>query len=206
MGRLWNIQIVYVDDLHIVVVGPDKYVVLWMILVAYELLGTPFSYKKFHGGVECEFVGYWLSYRESAAGISSKRTRWVTDWIDSAEADNWYVTGRRFAEFLGRLNVVSRVLTWVKPFLAPLYAFDAVLQKGTVARIPELVFVALHYIREQLSRGAYIVFCRTGGRRGNPFARTQSVKATWWSSGALECGMCSVVLSGCDARRFALPL
>ena len=64
MGRLWNIQIVYVDDLHIVVVGPDKYVVLWMILVAYELLGTPFSYKKFHGGVECEFVGYWLSYRE----------------------------------------------------------------------------------------------------------------------------------------------
>ena len=159
MGRLRNIQIVYVDDLHIVVVGPDKYVVLWMILAAYELLGTPFSYRKFHGGVECEFVGYWLSYKESAAGISSKRTRWVTDWIDNAEASNWFVTGRRFGEFLGRLNFVSRVLTWVKPFLAPLYAFDAVLRKGTVARIPEMVFIALLYIREQLadSRGLHSV-------------------------------------------------
>ena len=46
-----------------------------------------------------------------------------------------------------------------QPFLAPLYAFDAVLQKGTVARIPELVFVALLYIREQLaeSKGLHSV-------------------------------------------------
>ena len=204
MGRLWNIQIVYVDDLHIVVVGPDKYVVLWMILAAYELLGTPFSYKKFHGGVECEFVGYWLSYRESAAGISSKRTRWVTDWIDSAEANNWYVTGRRFAEFLGRLNFVSRVLTWVKPFLAPLYAFDAVLQKGTVARIPELVFVALHYIREQLaeSRGLHSVLQDWRAPR-EAFRTDAKCECNLVVLGgySLECGM-----SPWDARWFCLDV
>ena len=120
-----------------------------MILAAYE--GTPFSHRKFHAAVECEFVGYWLSYRESAAGISLKRMRWVLDWIDNAQANNRFITGRRFAEFLGRLNFVSRVLTWIKPFLAPLYAFDAVLQKGAVARIPEMVFVSLMYIREQLA-------------------------------------------------------
>ena len=37
---LWNLQLVYVDDLRIVTSGPDKFTTLWMILLAYEVLGT----------------------------------------------------------------------------------------------------------------------------------------------------------------------
>ena len=41
---LLQMQIVYVDDLHIVTAGPQKFLVLWMILAAYEAIGTPFSF------------------------------------------------------------------------------------------------------------------------------------------------------------------
>jgi hypothetical protein len=31
---------------------------------------------------------------------------------------------RRFNEFVGRVAFVSRVLVWLKPFMAPLYSID----------------------------------------------------------------------------------
>eukprot|EP00439_Symbiodinium_sp_Y106_P000269 s9686_g1.t1 len=150
LGPLWNLQVIYVDDLHIVVVGKDKFVVLWMALAAYELMGTPFAYHKFKGGLEVEFVGYSLSYKHACAGISPKRTAWVLGWIEEVKGNNWFVQGRRLHEFLGRLNFVARVLTWIKPFLAPIYAFNAVLKRGTVARLPEMVYLTLIFISEQL--------------------------------------------------------
>ena len=150
LGPLWNLQVIYVDDLHIVVVGKDKFVVLWMALAAYELMGTPFAYHKFKGGLEVEFVGYSLSYKHACAGISPKRTAWVLGWIGEVKGNNWFVQGRRLHEFLGRLNFVARVLTWIKPFLAPIYAFNAVLKRGTVARLPEMVYLTLIFISEQL--------------------------------------------------------
>ena len=150
LGPLWNLQVVYVDDLHIILVGQDKFLVLWMALAAYELVGTPFAYHKFRGGLEVEFVGYCLSYKHSCAGISPKRTSWVMCWIDEVKGNNWFVQGRRLHEFLGRLNFVARVLTWIKPFLSPIFAFNAVLRKGTVARLPEMVHLSLLFIREQL--------------------------------------------------------
>ena len=142
LGPLWN--------LHIVVVVKDKFVVLWMALAAYELMGTPFAYHKFKGGLEVEFVGYSLSYKHACAGISPKRTAWVLGWIEEVKGNNWFVQGRRLHEFLGRLNFVARVLTWIKPFLAPIYAFNAVLKRGTVARLPEMVYLTLIFISEQL--------------------------------------------------------
>ena len=145
-----SLQVVYVDDLRIILVGQDKFLVLWMASAAYELVGTPVAYHKFRGGLEVEFVGYFLSYTHSCAGISPKRTSWVIGWIDEVKSNNWFVQGRRLHGFLGRLNFVARVLTWIKPFLSPIFAFNAVLKKGTVARLPEMVHLSLLFIREQL--------------------------------------------------------
>ena len=148
----WNIQIVYVDDLHIVVKGPGKFVHLWILLLAYELVGTPFSYHKFGGGLSADFIGHRLSYQTWTVGISHKRTCWVIEWIDSLERHGFQTTGRAFVEFVGRANFIARVLTWMKPFRAPLFAFSAVLGRGTCARVPEMAFVSLRYIRQELSR------------------------------------------------------
>ena len=145
-----HFQVIYVDDLHIIVYGPGKFVVLWMVLSAYLAVGTPFSFRKFKGGVSAEFVGYFLSYEKRAAGISPKRLQWVIEWINEVERGRWFVTGRRFSEFLGRLNFVARLLGWIRPFLAPLFAFNSVLRRSTVARMPELAHISLVYIRDEL--------------------------------------------------------
>ena len=60
MGQEKNFQLIYVDDLHMVVFGPRKFVVMWMMVAAYEALGTPFQYAKFVGGIEVSFVGFQL--------------------------------------------------------------------------------------------------------------------------------------------------
>ena len=121
-------------------------------------------------------MGYWLSYKESAAGISSKRTRWVTDWIGSVEANNWFVTGRRcFAQFLGRLNFVSRVLTWVSLSLHHFTHSMRFFRRGRW--LASRSWSSSHYStsgNSLQSRRAYIVCCRTGERHGKLSAQMPS--------------------------------
>ena len=45
----FNLQMVYVDHLHLLTAGAQKFLNLWVILVAYEVIGTPFAYHKFKG-------------------------------------------------------------------------------------------------------------------------------------------------------------
>ena len=113
-------------------------------------MGTPFAFHKFKGGLTAEFIGYFISYEGFSTGISPKRLAWVLTWIEEVERNNWMVTGRRFSEFLGRLNFVARLLSWIRPFLSPLFAFNAVLHRSTVARVPEMVYISLMFVRDEL--------------------------------------------------------
>ncbi|CAE7442349.1 unnamed protein product, partial [Symbiodinium necroappetens] len=116
-------MLVYVDDLHVVVYGSDKFETLWILFLALEIMGTPFSFHKFKGGVNVDYIGYHLCYYTWSAGISEKRATWIIEWINQAEQAQWMVTGRQLTEFIGRLNFVTRLLAWLKPFLAPLFAW-----------------------------------------------------------------------------------
>ena len=86
-----------------------------------------------------DYIGYHISYYEWAAGISEKRANWIVEWIDRAETANWVITGRGLSELVGRLNFVTRLLTWLKPFLAPLFAWSNALSRSTAAQAPEMV-------------------------------------------------------------------
>ena len=156
----WCLQLVYVDDLHISVAGPEKFVWLWMILAAYEVLGTPFSYRKFKGGLSVEFVGFYLDYKEVTLGVITRRGEWLLNFIREMAQSKYTISMRRFAEFLGRLAFVARVVVWLKPFLSPLYSWSAVLDKGTVATAPKLVRLVLHFIGRQLERCEFRYTCR----------------------------------------------
>ena len=134
--------------------GEDKFLNLWLALLAYEVIGTPFSYAKFKGGITVDFIGYHIAYKGWAAGISDRRAGWIIGWIDDCEAGGWMIAGRRLTELTGRLNFVARLLLWMRPFLAPLYAFQAVLNRGTVARAPAMVCIALTFLRSELKKGS----------------------------------------------------
>ena len=69
-------------------------------------------------------------------GITEKRGAWLLEFLENLKRDRFTVHMRRFAEFLGRLGFVIRVLCWMKPHLAPLYTWSTALDKGTVATMP----------------------------------------------------------------------
>ena len=98
-------QVAYVDDVHLLCLGAGKFVTLWLSILAYEIMGTPFSYRKFNQ----------LEYDKQVAGISKKRAEWIIKWIDDAETSGWMVQGRSFIEFTGRMSFIARVATWLKP-------------------------------------------------------------------------------------------
>eukprot|EP00435_Cladocopium_sp_Y103_P068191 s408_g31.t1 len=154
----WH-QLVYVDDLHLTCLGERKFVNLWIALLVYEILGTPFSYGKFSGGLQVQFVGYLLDYRECLLGITKRRGDWLVTFIDDMLRSNGTIYMRRFNEFLGRLGFVSRVLIWLKPFLAPLYTWSSALDKSSVATSPKLVLLVLRFLRERLHECTYMNTC-----------------------------------------------
>jgi hypothetical protein len=53
-----------VDDLHIAAGGRNRWLTIWKFLVAMEMVGTPFSYRKFRGGFALDCVGYWMTLLE----------------------------------------------------------------------------------------------------------------------------------------------
>ena len=149
----FNLQIVYVDDLHLLTAGAHKFLNLWIILVAHEVIGTPFAYHKFKGGLDVDYIGYHLSYSTWSAGISESRAAWIISWIDKAAESSWVVVGRSVIELTGRLTVVARIFTWLKPFLAPLHAWCSVLARGAACKMPALVHLSLLFSRAQLREG-----------------------------------------------------
>ncbi|CAE7247487.1 unnamed protein product [Symbiodinium natans] len=101
MLTVWQMQVVFADDLHLLTAGQHKFLTMWMCLAAYELVGTPFAYRKFRGGTVVDFVGYEISYSEWRAGISERRCSWLVKWILEAEQADWIVVGRSVIELAG---------------------------------------------------------------------------------------------------------
>ena len=158
--REWLYQVVYVDDLHLAAVGPRKFLSLWVCIALFEIVGTPFAYHKFAGGLETQFVGYFLDYRNVAIGVSSKRGKWLLDFLAEFRRNNFTIHMRRFSEFLGRLGFLCRVLLWVKPHLSPLCSWAAALDRSTVAKAPKLVILTCLFLEEQLTEKQFMLCCR----------------------------------------------
>ena len=115
-------QFVYVDDLHSDFFGHRKFHNLLVWLLLHEMIGTPFAYHKFRGGTVVTFIGYELDYGSRLLGMSEARGEWLRGWVREAKSSHWVVSVRKFREYLGRLGFVCRVVYWIKPHLAPLYA------------------------------------------------------------------------------------
>lgn len=136
MGNSWVFVLVFVDDLHFAAGGGDRWCYIWRFITALEMVGTPFSYKKFRGGFTMDYVGYWLDYGRFEIGISEKRTAWLVEFVNKLETDKWLVLVRRYQEFHGRLGFASQVLPWIRPLLAPGYSWLAAVSKATTVKMP----------------------------------------------------------------------
>ena len=53
--------------------------------------GTPFSERKWRGGLQLDWVGYWIDYGRFKLGISEKRCLWIVQGIEAMEGNGWLV-------------------------------------------------------------------------------------------------------------------
>ena len=106
-----------------------------------------------------EWVGYWLDYIRFEAGITEKRAKWLVDWISGIlESKSSLV--RNVTKGLGRLGFAVGVLEWHRPFLAPLYAWTAVLPQGSYVPLLVMLRLTLKQLQTRLVEGARTVRCR----------------------------------------------
>ena len=136
--------------------GPGKFLSLWVCIAVFEIVGTPFAYHKFAGGLETQFVGYFLDYRNVAIGVSSKRGKWLLDFLAEFRRNNFTIHMWRFSEFLGRLAFLC-------PSVAvgsPLYSWAAALDRSTVVKAPKLVILTCLFLEEQLPEKQFMLCCR----------------------------------------------
>ena len=159
-GQSHTFQLLFADDLKMVAAGEDKYDRIWYMLIAWLMLGTPFRWPKFRGGVCLEFVGFYMDYCKFEVGLSERRTAWIVQWVENARRDGGLVTHRSFVELVGRLVYAGQVLVWMRPLMAPLHAWKSAIAPGTVAILPQTVSVVLLYLAEMLKQGYH----RTSGR------------------------------------------
>ena len=152
------------------------------------MAGTPFAWKKFKGGARIAFIDYELDYAARLVGLSKVRGDWLVQWIKSARESKYVVQTKKFAEFLGRLGFVSRVVYWLKPHLAPLYAWSSATHRCSVGKLPDTVILTLLYIEEALVAKDYKV---------SPSRVDLSDKPLFFTDAKCKDGL--VVLGGWDA-------
>ncbi len=155
--NIW--QLLFADDLHWVAHGPAKYPDLLFLILLWEVAGTPFAWHKTKGGVQTDWIGYWLDYGKFELGITEARGRWLATWLaDTVERGASLV--RTLREALGRLGFAAGVLEWHKPFLAPLYSWTAAAPQGAYLSHPPAVQLALIHLRDRFAAGARTSSCR----------------------------------------------
>jgi len=125
------------------------------------MVGTPFKWSKFRGGVCLDYVGGYFEYFKFKVGLSERRASWIMEFILDVQKGRGMVEHRRFVEFVGRLVYAGQVLYWLRPFMGPLHRWKAAIAPGTVALIPRMVMVVLRYILKLLQEKHYLVSCRS---------------------------------------------
>ena len=82
LGQTWTFMLLYADDVRVSSHGPNKYLQIAKVLFFWEVAGTPISWHKCRGGLEVEWLGYWLDYRGYQLGISVLRRDWLIRWAE----------------------------------------------------------------------------------------------------------------------------
>ena len=113
---------------------------------------SPFSWKKFKGGLSLDYVGYWTCLNERLVGISEGRADWIQKWITRVLATGKVHTGE-FGQVLGRLSFGFGAVDLLKPFLGPCYAWSAATPDSYVLPLPPMVKLVLHFLCKTLAAG-----------------------------------------------------
>jgi hypothetical protein len=141
--------LIFADDFKPLARGPHLSRDLRAALLLLLALKTPIKWKKFAGGFQVQWVGFWFDYTRFELGLSESRARWLANWCDRVRTSGMALV-RTFREGLGRLGFASVALTYNRPFLGPLYAWAAVRPDGACIQLPLMVKMILLWLAQRL--------------------------------------------------------
>ena len=145
--RMWLLLVA--DDLAASAAGPHYRRALLLIILVFEMVGIPLSWKKISGGYTIGWVGYELLLKEFQLGITQNRAAWLDGWYSRMLLDRCVQVGR-FQESLGRAAFVCGALEFDRPFLGPLYIFASRHDPSATRPLPLYVVVVMTFLRGRL--------------------------------------------------------
>ena len=139
---------IYVDDFTLFAESQKEVEATGFLVFIWCVLGFPFRWDKFKGGTGVDWIGYRIEVREYACGISVKRARWLSNWIKERLAEG-FVEMNDFEAVLGRLCFALGPLEYLRPFVAPLYAWASAVNHRGRMKIPwSIAFILTYYAKE----------------------------------------------------------
>ena len=115
-------------------VGLAFHKTILLVFSILEIFSVPLSWKKAKGGLEVDWVGYWISIEAFKNGVSQKRQAWALEWCQKM-ASSEVVLVRSLREGFGRLTFPAGPVHQVRPFLVPMYVWTSACPLGAFVRM-----------------------------------------------------------------------
>ena len=161
-------------------------------LFVLEVLGTPFKWQKVRGGIQVDWIGYWIDIGRFEIGISQSRADWCVKWLTDKSRERRVRLGE-LREGLGRLVFVAGPLEHLRPLLGPLFAW-ASQGRNRHARplLPAMLLLILDFIASQL-QSCRAIGCREPAKDAGEIFRLDAKAAGndvaiggWLSAGGVS--------------------
>jgi hypothetical protein len=145
--------LLYVDDFLMLPYDKASIVLSGALIYLWVALGVPFRWDKCRGGDKVDWIGFWTDLWAGHLGISEKRAEWLAGWmLKQVEAGRTDLAD--FTSVLGRLCFSMGPLEFLRPFIAPLFAWGAAVgHKGSIQLPWSIAFIFRFLAGELLGEG-----------------------------------------------------
>ena len=145
--------LIYVDDFIVFAESQKEVEMSGFLVFIWCVLGFTFRWNKFKGGTGTDWIGYRVEVRGFAVGISVRRAQWLSNWM-RARLSEGFLDMNDFEAVLGRLCFALAPLEYLRPFIAPLYAWSSAVNHRGKMRIPwSIAFILTYFAREFENEG-----------------------------------------------------
>ena len=152
------------DDLLWLVREAKGLELIVMSIFYLEVLGLPFAWKKFKGGLDVEWVGFQICLKGARLGLSEIRARWLINWL-SATAQRGIVKISDLASVVGRLSFGLTALGHLRPFLGPIYAWVAAMNGFGECKVLKALVLIFRFLAVALDDSGRLA--KVGSKRGH---------------------------------------
>ena len=180
-------SLLFADDWMIVGSSRSEMEEVGVLILVMVLFGYPFNFTKFRGGDVVQWIGYEVNFTEHAVGISASRAAWLRDWVAKVLAEG-RVEIKDLIAVLGRFCFAMGPLEFLRPFLAPIFAWSAAIKHSGKLVVPWSVSFLLRFLADELGgAGRMHLITLPGADLGEAFRSDAKAEGSTVVVGGWEC-------------------